>query len=110
MKADEHVLDRLREALVDIDEVEEKNMFGGVCFMVKGKMCICVRDKQLMCRVGPEQYNECLEMIGCEPMIHGKKMMKGYVFVHEEGYQQQSDFNWWIDLVLAYNARLQGSS
>ena len=36
MAFDEKLVDRIRESLVDIKKVEEKNMFGGVCFMVNG--------------------------------------------------------------------------
>jgi TfoX/Sxy family transcriptional regulator of competence genes len=34
--------DRIREALAHLPDVEEKEMFRGVCFMVDGKMCVCV--------------------------------------------------------------------
>jgi hypothetical protein len=33
-------------------KVEEKKMFGGMCFMVNGKMCICIRN-EILCRIGP---------------------------------------------------------
>lgn len=106
MKANEKLLNRIREALMDVDHLQEKTMFGGICFMVNDKMCVCVRDDRMMCRVGPENYEASLEKNGCEPMIHGKKQMKGYVFVYEEGYKNQHDFETWIQLALDYNQQL----
>jgi hypothetical protein len=45
MGFDQKLADRVREALIvqkDVD-LEEKTMFQGMCFMVNGKMCVCVR-------------------------------------------------------------------
>ena len=56
-------------------------MFGGVCFMVNGKMCVGVEKERLMVRLDPEKYEEVLEMNGCVPMDFTGKVMKGYVFV-----------------------------
>jgi TfoX/Sxy family transcriptional regulator of competence genes len=39
MTFNERLADRIRESLVQLSDVEEKHMFGGVCFMVNGKMC-----------------------------------------------------------------------
>ena len=33
--------------------VEEKKMFGGLCFMVNGKMCVGVEQERLMVRFDP---------------------------------------------------------
>lgn len=107
MKVDEKLLNRIREALMHIDNIEEKPMFGGVCFMVNDKMCICARNDRMMCRVGPKKYEACLEEIGCEPMIHGKRLMKGYVFIAEEGYRNKEDFDRWIKLSLDYNKEVK---
>jgi TfoX/Sxy family transcriptional regulator of competence genes len=60
----EQLTDRVREALVNATDVTEKRMFGGICFMVDDKMCICVRDNQLMCRVGPDEYETAVEENG----------------------------------------------
>ena len=36
---------------------ERKRMMGGLCFMVKGKMCVGVEKSRLMARVGPDAYD-----------------------------------------------------
>ena len=40
MAYNEKLADRIREALVDTPKTLEKQMFGGVCFMVDNKMCV----------------------------------------------------------------------
>ena len=47
---------------------EAKRMMGGLCFMVKGKMCVGVEKKRLMARVGPDSYEDALTRKGCRPM------------------------------------------
>ncbi|MBS1686855.1 MAG: TfoX/Sxy family protein, partial [Bacteroidetes bacterium] len=42
MAYDHDLADRVREALVDVPDVTEKEMFSGIAFMVDGKMCINV--------------------------------------------------------------------
>lgn len=56
MAYNEKLANRIREALVEHPGVEEKKMFQGMCFMVNGKMCIGVRDNEIMCRIDPEKY------------------------------------------------------
>jgi TfoX/Sxy family transcriptional regulator of competence genes len=42
-------------------DVEEKKMFGGLCFMVNGKMCVGVESERLMVRLDPARYDEALQ-------------------------------------------------
>jgi hypothetical protein len=58
---------------------------------------------EMMCRIGPEKYEEALEMNGCRAMIHGGRVLKGFVFVAPEGYKLKKDFDHWIKLSLEFN-------
>jgi TfoX/Sxy family transcriptional regulator of competence genes len=109
MAINEKLANRIREALVDQKKVEEKKMFRGMCFMVNGKMCVCVNDEEIMCRIGPDHLEEALEREGCRPMVHNGKTMKGFVFVKEESIKSQKDFNCWINLSLAFNKKAKTS-
>lgn len=107
----ESLVNRIREELVDLPQkVEEKKMFQGLTFMVNRKMCIGVRDNEMLCRIDPEVYESILERICCRPMIHGKRTMKGYVFVNEEGYKGREDFKFWIKLCLDFNKKAKASN
>ena len=103
MAYNEKLNDRIREALQNVSKVEEKYMFGGVCYMVNGKMCVGVVKDEMMCRIGPDAYEAALEKEGCHEMIFTGKPMKGYVFVNDEGMKTKKNFEYWIDLCLKFN-------
>lgn len=103
MAYDEQLAQRVREALSDVKNVEEKKMFGGLAFLVNDKMCINVGDDRLMCRFDRQQQEEIAERPGFEPMIMRGKHMDGYCYVSPEGYKKKKDFDWWVKLCLDYN-------
>ena len=109
MAFNERLAARIREALAHIPDVVEKKMFHGICFMVNGKMCLCVRLDDMLCRIGPKNYGEALEMNHCRPMIHNGRTMTGFVFVSEEGIRKKKDFDYWVNLALAFNKEAKAS-
>jgi|KBSSwiStaDraftv2_1062776.scaffolds.fasta_scaffold226395_3 TfoX/Sxy family transcriptional regulator of competence genes len=109
MAANEKLAQRVREALVDVKSVEEKKMFNGICFMVNDKMCVCVSKDELMCRVGPEKFDEALERNGTRMMEHNGRAFTGYVFASEIAYKSKKDFDYWINLCLAFNKDAKSS-
>ena len=50
MAYDEKLANKLREIIsVTHKNIEEKSMFGGLCFMVNNKMCVGVKKKGSWC-------------------------------------------------------------
>lgn len=109
MPYNENLANRIREALADLSNVEEKTMFQGLCFMVNDKMCISVRNDEIMCRIDPEKIEAELEKGNCRQMIHNGKTMKGYVFVTEDGYKTKKELDNWIALCLEFNEKAKAS-
>lgn len=109
MAYNENLADRVREALADIPNVEEKKMFRGVTFMVNDKMCVCVSGDELMLRLDPEITDQLVEENGTRPMIHGGKNMKGFIYISEERFRYKKDFDHWIKLALDYNPKAKSS-
>jgi TfoX/Sxy family transcriptional regulator of competence genes len=109
MKYNTKLADRLREALVHLPDVEEKEMFRGVCFMVDGKMCVCIGGDEMLCRIGAGEVATALEQNDCRQMINNGRVMKDYVFVSEEGFHRQKDFDHWIKLALGFNPKAKAS-
>lgn len=109
MSYNQKLVDKIRESLVDLKDVEEKHMFGGVCFMVNGKMCVGVVKDEMMCRINPDLDNIVLERDGCRPMDFTGKRMKGYVFISDEGMKKKKDFDYWISLCLEFNVLAKAS-
>ena len=104
MAYNEILADRTREIIsVAHKNIEEKKMFGGLCFMVNDKMCVGVEKERLMIRLDPEKYDEVLEKPGCTPMDFTGKVMRGYVFVSDDVLKTRKQLECWIGFALEYN-------
>jgi TfoX/Sxy family transcriptional regulator of competence genes len=109
MAYNEKLADRIREELVDIRKVEEKQMMGGLAFMVNDKMCVGVWKDEMMCRIDPDIREEALSKTGCRVMDITGKPMKGFVLVDESGMRSKKDFDYWISLCLQFNKKAKSS-
>ncbi len=104
MAYNEKLADRTREIIaVTHKNIEEKKMFGGLCFMVNNKMCVGVEKERIMVRLDPEKYDEVMEKEGCEPMNFTGKIMKGFVFVNADVLNTKKKLEYWVNLALEYN-------
>jgi TfoX/Sxy family transcriptional regulator of competence genes len=109
MAYDENLAVRIREQLAERQDVLEKEMMGGLVFMIDGKMCIGIIKDEMMCRIAPELYPEILEKHGCREMDFTGRPMKGYVLIDDTGMKSKKDFEYWIDLCLDFNTRAKAS-
>jgi TfoX/Sxy family transcriptional regulator of competence genes len=104
MSYNEKFADKIREIIsLSHKNIEEKKMFGGLCFMVNDKMCVGVESERLMIRLDPEKYDEVIEKEGCSPMDFTGKVMKGFVFVDLSALTTKKKLEYWLDLALEYN-------
>ena len=104
MAYNEKLADRVREIIgVTHKKIQEKKMFGGLCFMVNDKMCVGVEQERLMVRLDPAKYDEAMEREGAKPMDFTGKVMKGYVFVDIDALNTKKKLEYWIKLALEYN-------
>ena|ERR1043166_4700051 len=104
MSFNEKLADRTREIIAETHKkVEEKRMFGGLCFMVNDKMCVGVEKERLMVRLDPAKYEEVIEKEGCAPMDFTGKIMKGFVFVDINALNTRKKLEYWIKLALDFN-------
>jgi len=46
------IVERLRDALEGTEGIKETKMFGGICFMLNGNMCVGVWHDWMIARVG----------------------------------------------------------
>ena len=109
MAYNETLANRVRERLADLPFVEEKEMMGGLTFMVNDKMCVGIIKDELMCRIDPDFHETALEKTGCRTMDFTKRPMRGYVMVDDSGMKSKKDFDEWIDLALEFNKKAKSS-
>ena len=77
-------------------EVVEKQMFGGVCFMVRGHMCCGFANQSLMLRVGKAAYPDALDRPHARPMTFTGRPLEGFVYVDPPGYKTDAALASWI--------------
>jgi TfoX/Sxy family transcriptional regulator of competence genes len=109
MPYNETLANRIREALIDVPKVKEKEMFSGVTFMVDDKMCISVGPDRIMCRIDPEIHDRLVEERACRPMVMKGREYKGYILVNEEDVRRKAELDFWIGLCLDFNSRAKSS-
>jgi TfoX/Sxy family transcriptional regulator of competence genes len=109
MAYNEQLANRIRQHLALLDNIEEKQMMGGLTFMYNGKMCIGIIADEIMCRIDPALHEMVVEQKGCRSMDFTKRPMKGYVMIDEYGITTQKEFEYWINLCLDFNSKAKSS-
>ena len=108
MAYDAELADRVRGAVSHEQDVREVKMFGGLAFMVNGKMVACVSagGGALLVRVSRSRDAEYLEVVGARraEMGEGRSMGEGWIAVDGEVLTEDRDLHFWIDAVLEHAA------
>lgn len=102
MAYDEGLAQRIRDTFQVRSDVVEKKMFGGLCFMVHDHMCCGIIGNDLMARVGPDAYQESLELPHAKPMEFTGRPMKGILTVEANGLAEDTDLSDWINRCVAF--------
>lgn len=84
MAYDEGSAQMLRDELAELEEISERRMFGGLCFMLNGNMLCGVHKDGGMFRVGKENEAAALAIPGAEPLGFTGRKMGGMVEVSDE--------------------------
>ncbi len=106
MAYDEHLAERIRKSISKLTNVEEKRIFGGLAFMVNGKMTLTVNnrpDHQMMVHIDPELQEKALQRKGANVAIMRGKPMTGWIFLTEDAIKGNENLQYWIDLALNFN-------
>ena len=102
MAFDEQLADRVANALVDIHDVREQQMFGGIAFLVGGHMVCGVVGDELMLRLGAEAADLALEEPHVRPMDFTGRPMSTMVFVKPAGIESDAALADWIGRAMRY--------
>jgi hypothetical protein len=109
MAYSEHLVERIRLRLRKVNVTKELKMMGGLIFMVNDKMCVGVDiDKKtgldrLMVRVGKASHDQLIFKKGSREMDFTGKVMRGFLFIHPDGFDTESDLDFWIEKALNFN-------
>ncbi|MEO8023323.1 TfoX/Sxy family protein [Polaromonas sp.] len=106
MAFDTFLAQRVRAALGPRPGITERQMFGGLAFLVHGKMFMGIRNSSLMARVGPEHHQDALAMPHVRVMDFTGRAMKGYVYIDPPAVAEDQDLKAWVVWCLEYVAGL----
>ena len=97
---------RVRKIVRSRSGISERQMFGGLAFLVDGKMFIGIRDSSLMARVGRERHDDALAMPHVRVMDFTGRPMKGYVYLDPPAIKADQALAAWVNWCVEYVARL----
>jgi TfoX/Sxy family transcriptional regulator of competence genes len=82
--------------------LDEKNMFGGVAFMVDRHMCVGVIEDRVVARIGPEAFAEAMEQPDIGPMDFTGRPMKGWVYLQAPLVADPPRLERWVRAAISF--------
>jgi TfoX/Sxy family transcriptional regulator of competence genes len=102
MAYDEALAGRIREFLANESGVEEKQMFGGLAFVVDGNMAVAASGQGgLLARVDPAESDELVETTPAEEMEMRGRKMRGWIRLDSTDVAGDA-LTEWVERCLAY--------
>ncbi len=103
MAYDEELADRIRELLAGERGVTEKRMFGGLAFLVDGKMAVTASGKGgVLARVDPAQTDRFVRGAHVERFEMRGRPMDGWLRIDPAGVRTTRQLRAWVDRGVAY--------
>jgi TfoX/Sxy family transcriptional regulator of competence genes len=89
---------RIDALIVAWPNLEKRKMFGGVCYLTGGNICLGIWKELLIVRAGAEAAAEKLREEHVRPLDVTGKPMKGWLMVAEEGWKTEPELRGWLAL------------
>jgi TfoX/Sxy family transcriptional regulator of competence genes len=100
---DEDLADRIRELLAGDRTVTEKRMFGGLAFLVDGKLAISASGRRgLLARIDPAQHDRLTRGAHVEAFVMRGRPMEGWLHVAPEAVHTTRQLRTWVDRCVTY--------
>jgi TfoX/Sxy family transcriptional regulator of competence genes len=106
MAFDENLAARTRHALARRKNVEEKKMFGCICFFLNGNALVGVWKNRLIARVGSDEGEAAMR----EPHVRAfditGRPMRNWVAVEPEGVESDDQLKDWIQRAIKFVGKM----
>ena len=103
MAYDEELSDRIRELVGSESDLTEKQMFGGLAFLIGGNMAVAASGQGgVLVRVDPEQSDALLATTNARLMEMRGRQMRGWLRVDPEHVRTKRQLAKWVELGTAY--------
>ena len=95
MAYDEVLADRIRDVLLGTPTLEEKKMFGGIGFMIRGHMAVGIMSKgELMVRATPERTPVLLAKPNAKGFEMNGRTMNGWILIEPDALKGKALRTW----------------
>jgi TfoX/Sxy family transcriptional regulator of competence genes len=101
MHSDPKITERIRQA-VQGSKLDERVMFGGAAFFLKGNFCCGVYHDLLVLRMGEEHAEEAIFRPHVVPMDITGKPMRGWVMVKPAGCRTARQLETWLGQAVTF--------
>ena len=108
MVYDEKLANRIQNIIQRRKGFTQKKMFGGISFLINGKMCCGVIKNDLVVRVNPGSYEKLITEKHVRPMDFTGRPMKGFVYVGPNGCKSTKMIARWVNLSVNYVNSFRG--
>jgi TfoX/Sxy family transcriptional regulator of competence genes len=99
---DEKLAERIRTAIETKKPRTESKMFGGLAFMVGGHMCCGVIGRDMLVRVGRDEYAKLVSAPHARPMDFTGKPLKSMIYVGPDGTRNARGLKKWVDRAVGF--------
>jgi TfoX/Sxy family transcriptional regulator of competence genes len=100
---DEDLANRIRELIAGEPDVSEQTMFGGLVFLVGGRMSVAAGGRgSLVVRVDPEDADVLLAKRHAQSFEMGGREMQGRLRIDAEGVRTKRQLEPWVRRAVAY--------
>jgi TfoX/Sxy family transcriptional regulator of competence genes len=102
MAYDKKLAERIRTALNKRPKLTEREMFGGIGFMLRGNMACGVAGEEMIVRIAKEETEAALRAPGTRAFDLSSRPAPGWILVHKRVLATPAKLKAWVQRGVAY--------
>ena len=106
MAYDQLLAERLRDHLGGVADLSEKQMFGGLSFLVGGNMAVGIIGDELCVRVGKDNHDEAASRPAARIFDWTGRPMRGWIMVGVDGIADDESLASWVERGVSFASSL----
>ena len=97
MPFDDQLAKRIRKRLGEREGLAEKQMFGGIAFLLNGNMCCGVHGNEMIVRISADDTDAALKEPHTRVFDLTGRRMKGWILVAQGGLKTDGQLAAWVE-------------
>jgi TfoX/Sxy family transcriptional regulator of competence genes len=102
MAYDKKLADRIRKSLGKQPKLTEREMFGGIGFMLRGNMACGVIGDELMVRIAKEETDAAIKKPGARIFDFSGRPSPGWILVNQSVLAKPAELRAWVKRGVEY--------